>query len=398
MKGIGVLKMLAIAAAFCLILTGCNRGSDETGIDDTSIGVRASQISVGVGPHTMVIGEDGSLWAWGSNNWGQLGDGTIVTHRSRPTRIGEDNDWASVSAGGQHTVAIKTDGSLWAWGNNERGQLGDGSMGVANYRNVPFRIGADSNWTSVSAGGIHTVGIREDGSLWTWGNNGQGQLGIGSTGSFIPVPVQVQAGTTWATASAGWSHNVAIRTDGSLWAWGDNFQGRLGDGTSTLRNTPVRIGTDNDWAFVSAGSSHTMAIREGGTLWAWGFNGQGRLGDGTTTNRFNPVQIYSGTIWTSVAAGDNHNMAIMQNGTLWAWGFNGSGQLGDGTAQNRSFPMRVRTESEVPWASMSAGESHSLAIGADGTIWAWGSNGNNQLGDGTTTDRHTKIRVMPSVQ
>jgi alpha-tubulin suppressor-like RCC1 family protein len=292
-------------------------------------------------------------------------------------------------------VAIKTDGSLWAWGYNNQGQLGDGSMGVANYRNVPFRIGADLNWVSVSAGGSHTLGIRTDGSLWAWGWNENGQLGIGSAGSFIPVPVQIQAGTTWKTASAGWSHNLAIRTDGSIWAWGWNGNGRLGDGTSIQRNTPIRIGTDNDWAFVSAGGNHTMAIKEGGTLWAWGWNGQGRLGDGTTTNRFNPVQIFTGTTWASVSAGGSHTVAIVQNGTLWAWGSNASGQLGNGATHELSFPIRVRTESEIPWASISAGGSYSVAIGTDGTVWTWGSNWDSQLGDGTTINHLTKIRIMP---
>jgi alpha-tubulin suppressor-like RCC1 family protein len=138
-----------------------------------------------------------------------------------------------------------------------------------------------------------------------------------------------------------------------------------------------------------------MAIREGGTLWAWGFNGHGRLGDGTTTNRSSPIQIQTGTTWTSVSAGAFYTVSKMQNGMLWAWGLNGSGQLGDGTTTNRFFPIRVRTETEIPWASVSVGTFHSVATGTDGTVWVWGMNSNNQLGDGTTIDHHIKIQVMP---
>jgi len=332
----------------------------------------------------------------GDNRWGQLGDGTIITHRSTPVRIGTDNNWASVSSGGNHTIAIRTDGSLWAWGSNTQGQLGDGTMGAVNYRNTPTRIGTDNNWAFVSAGFQHSVAIRTDGSLWVWGFNDQGQLGTGTTGGFLPVPVQVQAGTAWASVAAGNLHSVAIRTDGSLWAWGNNGQGRLGDGTTTLRNAPVRIGTDNDWASVAAGGAHSMGVREGGTLWAWGFNGHGRLGDGTTTNRATPVQIFPGAIWASVSAA-GHTVGIMENGTIWTWGLNGNGQLGDGTSGTgeRPWPTRARTVTDVIWASVSAGGGYSIAVGTDGTVWGWGANWNHQLGDGSMTDRHVQIQIMP---
>ena len=269
-------------------------------------------------------------------------------------------------------------------------------MGPVNHRNTPARIGADNNWAAVSAGNQHSVAIRTDGSLWVWGFNDQGQLGTGATGGFLPVPVQIQAGTTWASVAAGGMHTVAIRTDGSLWAWGNNGQGRLGDGTTTLRNAPVRIGTDNDWTSVAVSATHSMAIREGGTLWAWGNNANGRLGDGTTTNRTTPVQIFAGAIWTYVSAAA-HTVAIMENGTLWAWGFNQDGQLGDGMtgAGDRPWPARVRTVTDVTWASVSAGGGYSIAVGADGAVWGWGLNWHHQLGDGTTTAQHIQVQIMP---
>jgi len=393
MRVTGFLKMPAIAAAFCFVMIGCTGGNDNSGA--VGVGVNVRHVSAG-GNHTVAIGTDGTLWAWGNNHFGQLGDGTIITHRTMPTRIGANSDWAYVSAGWDHTAAVRADGTLWTWGWNNVGQLGDGTMGIANYRNTPAQIGTDTNWVSVSAGSGHTAAIRTDGTLWVWGNNENGQLGIGTVGGFIPVPVQVQAGTLWESVSAGSNHTAAIRTDGSLWAWGFNGQGRLGDGTTTQRITPVRIGADNDWASVSAGNAHTAAVRTGGTLWTWGFNGQGRLGDGTTTNRSSPVQIHAGRTWTSVSAGSTHTAAIMENGTLWAWGFNSHGRLGSGVAAGEmSFPSRVRTMTDVTWASIYAGGSHTVAVGTDGTLWAWGNNWDNQLGDDTMTNRYIQIQVMP---
>jgi alpha-tubulin suppressor-like RCC1 family protein len=350
--------------------------------------------------HTVAIRTDGSLWAWGSNEHGQLGDGS-TTNRNTPVRIGMDTNWSSFSVGVGNTVAIRTDGTLWAWGSNEHGQLGDGT---ANSRNVPVRIGTDTNWASVSvgggsiSGGVHTVAIRTDDTLWAWGSNEHGQLGDGTANS-RNTPVRIGMAANWASVSTGWSHTVAIRTDGTLWAWGSNWMGQLGDGTSISRNTPVRIGTDTNWSSVSTDSMHNVAIRTDGTLWTWGWNYVAQLGDGTTTNRHSPVRIGMATNWASVSAGGGnisntgHTVAIRADGTLWAWGTNGSGQLGNGTTTGRITPARIGTATN--WASVSAGWYHTVAIRTDGTLWAWGSNGRGQLGDGPTTGRHSPVQIMP---
>ena len=193
----------------------------------------------------------------------------------------------------------------------------------------------------VSAATDRTLAIMEDGTLWGWGNNADGQLGDGTT-TDQSLPVRIGTAMNWASVSVGNAHTVAIRTDGSLWAWGDNGSGRLGDGTTTGRATPIRIGTATDWASVSAGGQHTVAIRTDGTLWAWGWNGWGQLGDSSWDTRWSPVQIGTATDWASVSAGHNHSTAIRTGGLLWAWGNNGQGRLGDGTTSTRWSPVPVR--------------------------------------------------------
>jgi len=301
-----------------------------------------------------------------------------------------------VSAGDSHTMAIREDGTLWAWGNNGSGRLGDGTAttgdgtwGVNNNRHSPVRIGTDTDWRTVSAGGNHTVAIRKDGSLWAWGWNLQGQLGDGTT-TQRTRPVQIGTDANWRTVSAGQFHTMAIREDRSLWAWGSNGHGELGDGTTTSRHSPVRIGTDTGWRAVSAGNSHTMAIREDGSLWAWGNNGSGQLGDGTTTRHLSPVQIGTDTDWRTVSAGGSHTMAIRENGSLWAWGDNW-GQLGDGTMTSRHSPVRIGTTTD--WRTVSASRAHTVAIREDGSLWAWGENWYGQLGDGTQTNRSSPVRI-----
>ncbi len=259
-------------------------------------------------------------------------------------------------------------------------------------------------FTSIVAGGLHTIGIAEDGTLWSWGYNSNGQLGDGAKRSkSIPVRVQ-QGGTTWKAVVAGKNHTVGIAEDGTLLSWGWNLNGQLGDGTTIGRTMPVRvqkIGTT--WKAVAAGGTHTVGIAEDGTLWSWGENASGQLGDGSTTDKSIPVRVQKiGTTLKVVSAGFNHIVGIDIDGTLWSWGANGRGQLGDGSTTDKSTPVRVKqagrttgtfVNNTTKWKAVSAGEHHTVAIDIGGTLWSWGRNDNGQLGDGTKENKSTPVRV-----
>jgi alpha-tubulin suppressor-like RCC1 family protein len=344
--------------------------------------------------HSLALKSDGTLWAWGNNSHGQVGDGT-KEDKTIPVRIGNDTKWVAIAAGREHSLALKSDGTLWAWGNNSHGQLGDGTKAD---KSIPVRIGKGTKWSAIEAGDLHSVGLQSDNTLtlWAWGNNSDGQLGDG-TKVDKTAPVQIGKDAAWARVSAGAFHTVALQKDMTLWAWGNNSHGQLGDGTTKGKAAPVRIGTEARWVAVSAGEYHTAALNlcDGClatyTLWAWGSNKYGQLGDGTTTDKTSPVQIGTDTLWLKVSAGSHHVVALKKDGTLWAWGFNKKGQLGDGATANKTSPVQIGKDSR--WVAISAGGMHSLALKLDNTSWSWGGNDHGQLGDGARSDKTTPVQT-----
>jgi alpha-tubulin suppressor-like RCC1 family protein len=337
----------------------------------------------------------GVALSWGGATYGRLGDGTTVTKCSPVSVIGGFTDWCQVAGGYQHGVALRTNGTAWAWGRNQLGQLGDGT--TINRSSPVSVIGGFTNWCQIVGGYRHTTALRANGTIWSWGSNNYSQLGDGTNIS-KSSPVSVIGGfTDWCQVStnAG-NHVVALRTNGTLWAWGAGYNGQLGNGNVNTQSSPVSVvGGFTDWSRVSAGGSgFTLAIRTNGTAWTWGNNINGQLGNGTTTTTSSPVSVIGGfTDWCQVSAGWRHVIAVRTNGTLWAWGGNAAGALGDGTTVNKSSPVSV-IGGFTNWCAASAGARHSLGIRTNGTAWAWGENNSGQLGDNTGTATSSPISVI----
>ncbi len=341
--------------------------------------------------HTIGLRTDGTLWAWGDNeDYGQYGIGSFVSSEI-PVQIGTDTDWAKVTTGDNFTIALKTDGTLWAWGRNNRGQLGIGSFMDSN---IPVQIGSDTDWASISARRFHAVALKTDGTLWAWGYNAFGQLGDG-TNTNREAPVQIGNDNDWASAGAGGLFTLATKTDGTLWSWGRNEQGQLGNGNNTDTNIPGQVGSATDWAKVVPGDFEAFALKTNGSLWAWGLNTDGQLGIGNNTNQNAPVQVGTDTDWVTMDA-DYSCHAIKSDGTLWGWGQNWAGQLGDGSSGAPiNTPKQIGTISD--WALVSRGNGNAFAIRSNGSLYAAGTNNYFQLGDGTDMNRNTFTKVISAV-
>ena len=282
-------------------------------------------------------------------------------------QVGVDTHWADVDAAYDFTLGLKTDGTLWAWGDNTFDQLGTGGPSSS----VPVQVGTERTWTAIDAGQTHSLALRSDGTLWAWGRNLSGQVGNGTTVRQA-TPAQVAPGTTWTSFAAGSDHSLAIRTDGSLWAWGGGRDGQLGIGNPMVVTSPQRVGQAT-WSSVSGGEWHSLGIQTDGSLWAWGEGTLGQVGDGAGVDRSAPVRLGADT-WVTVEAGLYRSAAIRSDGTLWTWGQNAMGLLGDGTMTDRLRPVPVLAPAGAPWVNVHL-DFHGVGVRADGTLWSWGTMG-----------------------
>ena len=399
-----------------------------------SRGIRFNQVSAGVLPWEFSIGvaSDGNAYAWGSNQYGQLGQGSAdSTPQKTPVKVPLPDGVASgftytqAVAGGYHVLAVGSDGIVYSWGANDHGQLGNGSLDANTPQTSPMPVkGADGQpfkAVQISAGYADSAAISPDGRVYTWGSENN-SAGAYSTSKRAPTlakdPNGSGQGLHAAQVSLSWGLVMAMGTDGSVYTWGYNNFGQFGNGTATgvgsttYAADPARVPDPKDTskafkaAQISAGANHALAISQDGTLWAWGSNDRGQLGDGPTTNQPRPKQVGSPTDSSQpfqvaqINAGVLHSLAVDQNGTAWAWGWNVYGQLGDGTTSNRSTPIRVSPPAGqgsagtgLAAARINAGYCHSLAIGRDGNAYAWGDNQFGELGNGSATQSGTPTLV-----
>lgn len=279
-----------------------------------------------------------TLWCWGNNNAGQLGTGDTKSQR-RPTRVGRSQHWLLAESGVAHACGIRTSGSLWCWGLNEFGQLG---LGDQIDRHVPTQVLPGTRWADVVTGSNSTCAIQQNSTLWCWGSNVDGNLGLGRGPAFLTVPTEVGSRRGWVSIDLGAAHTCATRVDQTLWCWGNNEYGQLGVGDRKNRFHPTRVGTAHDWGEVATGldGNHTCAITAVKTLWCWGYNKGGELGLGDTRNRTSPSEVGRASDWSMIHLGDQHSTALRGH-TLWTWGWNLEGQLGLGDHRTRLCPRAV---------------------------------------------------------
>ena len=356
---------------------GYNTFSGILGLGDTlhrssptQVGSLTNWFSIAMGSNDVnAIKTDGTLWSWGKNQYGQLGQND-TTSRSSPTQVGALSNWKHISGVGLSYGGIKTDGTLWTWGYAP--PVSDGVLGLGDnvHRSSPTQVGALSNWKQLSVGSDHMAAIKTDGTLWIWGANDKGELGDGTV---IPKssPIQVGSLTNWASVNCGygfWGITAAIKNDGTLWTWGYDAYGMLGLGDAYVsRSSPTQVGSLTNWRQVSCGYS-SAAVKNDGTLWTWGNDGGwGTLGIGNiyaTDNylgsKLSPVQVGTLRNWKEVRVGYRNMMAIKYDGTLWTWGFNENGKLGLGNIINISSPTQIGPLTY--WKTIACGYSSSLAL------------------------------------
>ena len=354
----------------------------------------ATQITAGSG-HSCALRQTGTITCWGANNSGQLGNGT-TSSSNVPVEVLGINDATQITAREIHTCALRQTGTITCWGNNYYGQLGNGQSGPGEYSSVPVEVLGINDATQITAGDEHTCALRQTGTITCWGHNWAGQLGNGQSGDYgydnsadSSVPVEVLGINDATQITAGDEHTCALRQTGTITCWGNNYYGQLGNGQSGYgkdSSVPVEVTGITDATQITAGNEHTCALRQTGTITCWGNNEYGQLGNGQSgygKDSSVPVEVTGITDATQITAGDGHTCALRQTGTITCWGNNRYGQLGNGQRgydADSSVPVEVLGINDA--TQITAGWLHTCALRQTGTITCWGHNEYGWLGNG----------------
>lgn len=322
-------------------------------------------------------------WAWGAATNGQLGNNTTTPNTDAPLAVNTEGDWAAIAPGATFTLGIRL-GRLYSWGNNANGRTGQGT--ASGSTNTPTQIGSDADWVKIAAGGTHGAALKSDGTLWTWGQATNGRLGNNTTTPDVTSPTKIGTDTDWTAIDLGNTYSLALKSNGTLWAWGGAANGRLGNGTTTPDVlVPTQIGADTDWRLVCAGGGLSFAIKTNGSLYSWGNNQYGATAQGTTTgNTTTPTQVGSDTDWEQIAA-TSHVVAV-KGGQLYGWGLNANGAVGDNSTTDRGSAQLIDSNTGWKVGEMTNFQAvqQSAAIRA-GKLYTWGGDTTGMLGNGAGT-------------
>jgi alpha-tubulin suppressor-like RCC1 family protein len=332
-----------------------------------------------------------TLYSWGNNQYGALGNGTIV-NSSVPGTVSNLIGMATVTSGNGHSLAVRSDGTVWAWGRNNYGQLGDGTNGD---KRIPQSVSGLSGVIAIAAGSAHSLAVRSNGTVWAWGRNNFGQLGDG-TMTDRSNPVQVTGLTDVVAVAAGFWHSMALRRNGTVYTWGRNYNGELGNGTccDTIPYPRLVAGL-TDVNAIACGEFHSIVLRSDRTVWAWGRNDSGQVGNGTNGPTCFPDRVTGLAGAIAIAGGGYHSLALLVDGTVRVWGLNNYGQLGNGTCCGLT-PRPVPVTGLNGVTAIAGGEYHCLALRSNGTAWTWGSNEYGVLGNGTPGNSYVPSQVLIS--
>jgi alpha-tubulin suppressor-like RCC1 family protein len=347
-------------------------------------------------------GAGARAWAWGNNSHGELGNGTVTRYGGIPTpgHVLGLSGVASLAGGSNFSLALTSSGNVWAWGDSGWGQLGQGGYDSST---TPVRVPGLRRVRAIAAGSLHALALKANGTVWAWGFDYFGQVGNGTSGGNVLSPVRVVglSNIVAIAAGAGGDTSYALRSDGTVWAWGYDGLGQLGNGTSdeSPHSTPVEVSHLSGVTAIGAGTWHALAVRTDGTVVAWGSNQDRQLGAKTSTTcstydypcSTTPVEVRGLSGVTRVAGGGAFSLALAQDRSVWGWGANDYGQLATGSAgSDVPAPTKARL---VSVRAIAAGGEHTVALAADGTVWSAGRNGLGQLGDGTFTDRAAPVEA-----